>query len=134
MYVVELKSRMGKLVAVVASIAVFVMPAATMPFHCMLRAPSGETHPCPMMGRSSSADEEQVSLAHFDHSCCQVSTAKPESLTVPQSSSGKRILAPPTTNAVLADLPAAPLLHELRESAVPSLGGPPQAVLCTFLI
>lgn len=125
----------GKFVALVASIAVFVMPAAAMPLHCILMVPSGgNVHPCHMMGMSSSADSEQVSAAPFDHSCCQVSAARPESMTVPQPPSSKGILAPPTTNALLADLPAAPVLHERLDWTAPSPGGPPQAVLCTFLI
>ena len=125
----------AKFVAVVASIAIFAMPAAAMPLHCMLKAPSGEsTHPCHMVGMSSSADPAQIGSAPVDHSCCQVSAAKPETMTAPQSPSGKGILAPPTTSALLADLPALPVVHDLLDWTVPSPGGTPQAVLCTFLI
>lgn len=126
--------RIAKFVAVVASIAIFVMPAAAMPLRCMLMTQPGESSaPCHMMGISSSAAAEQVS-APVDHSCCQVSAAKTESTAVPQSPSGKGIVAPPTTNTFLSDLPVAPVLHELLGWTVPSPGGPPQAALCTFLI
>ena len=121
--------------AVLASIAVFVMPAASMPLHCMLRAPSGESaHPCHMMGMSSSTAADQISSAPFDHSCCQVSAAKTESISVTASPSGKGTLAPPTTSALLTNLPAEPALRDHLDLSAPSPGGPPQAVLCTFLI
>ncbi len=127
-------TRIGKFVAVVASIAVFAMPAATLSLHCLLMAPMGDNphHQCHMMGMNPAAD--QINAAPVNHSCCQVSAAKPESMTVPQSPSGKGILAPPSTNALLADLPAAPVLHELLDWTALSPGGPPQAALCTFLI
>lgn len=125
--------RIGKFVAVLASIALFVMPAATMPLHCIFKASSGgNTHPCHMMGMNSSAD--QINAAPSNHSCCQVSAAKPESITVPQSPAGKGMVAPATTNAFLSDLPTAPVLHELFDWTVKSPAGPPLAVLCTFLI
>lgn len=121
--------------AVLAVIAVFVVSAAAMPLHCMFMAPSGEGgQPCHMMGMSSPADGVQVSSAPFDHSCCQVSAAKPESLTVPQSPSGKGVLAPPAANALLAELPTAPVLRQFLVWTAPPPSGPPQAVLCTFVI
>ena len=120
--------------AVFSVLAVFVMPAATMPLHCMLKAPSGEgAQPCHMMGMSSSGDAAQVSTASFDHSCCQVSAARPESMTVPQSPSGKGILAAPATTALFGSLPAEPVLREVLVWTAPP-GGPHQAVLGTFLI
>jgi hypothetical protein len=128
-------SRSAKLVAIIASMAVFVMPAATMPLHCTFGVPSGQTvDPCHMAGMSSSAGTELVNSTPFDHSCCQASAPKPESLTASQSSTGKGILAPATTNVFLVDLSATPALREVPYSTMPSHGGLPQAVLCTFLI
>jgi hypothetical protein len=127
--------RMGKLVAIIASIAVFAMPAATLPLHCILKAPSGQSpDPCRMMGMSPSANAEQVKSAPFDHSCCQVSAPRAESPPVPQSSAAKRILTPPGTNGLLAFLPATPDLSGLSHSPASSHGNPPQALLGTFLI
>jgi hypothetical protein len=127
-------TRIWKFVAVVASIAVFAMPAATLSLHCVLMPPLGDNphHQCRMMAMNSSAD--QIKTAPSGRSCCEVSAAKPESMTVPQSPSGKGILAPPTTNALSTDLPAAPVLHELLDRTALLTGGPPLAVLCTFLI
>jgi hypothetical protein len=127
-------TRIGKFVAVVASIAVFAMPAATLSLHCVLMAPMGDNphHQCHMMGTNPAAD--QINAAPVNHSCCQVSAAKPESMTVPRPPSGKGILAPPSTNALSADLPAAPVLHEPLDWTALSPSSPPQAVLCTFLI
>lgn len=123
----------GKFVAVVAIIAVFAMPAATMPLHCMLMTTSGNNgHPCHMMGVNPSA--EQMSAVPFDHSCCQVSTAKTESITMPQPPSGKALVAPPAPNTFLSELPAESVLREAFGWRIASPSGPPQAVLCTFLI
>lgn len=129
-------SRVIKFVtAVVAVIAVFAMPAASMPLHCMLTAPSGESaHPCHMMGMNSSTQTDQMSSVAFDHSCCQVSAAKTESMSVFPSPSGKGTLAPPATSALLAKLPAEPALRDHLDFGAPPPGGLPQAVLCTFLI
>jgi hypothetical protein len=126
-------TRIAKLVALVASIAVFVMPAASMPIHCILKAPAGgSTHPCHMIGMSSSAD--QINAALVDHSCCTVSAAKPESATVPRAPAGSGIVVPLTSVAFLSDLPAVPAVDETFEWDLQSPGGPPQAFLCTFLI
>jgi hypothetical protein len=126
-------TRIVKFVALVASIAVFVMPAATMPLHCVLMAPSGgDAHPCHMMGMTSSAN--QITTAPSDHSCCQVSAARPEPITVPRAPAGSGIVVPLTLLAFLSDLPAVPALREAFDWNVQSPGGPPQAVLCTFLI
>jgi hypothetical protein len=125
----------AKVVAIIASMAVFVMPAATMPLHCTLGVPSGQTvDSCHMGGIGSFAGDKLVNSTPFDHSCCQVSAPKPESLTVSQSSTSKGIHAPATTNLFLVDLSAAPALREVLHSTMPSDGGLPQAVLCTFLI
>jgi predicted component of type VI protein secretion system len=127
----------GKFAAVVASIALFLMPAAAMPFHCMLTAPVEPAgHPTchhMMMGDKPAADQIAAGTPS-DHSCCQVSAAKPESLTTPQSPAGKRILPPPATNAMLSDLPTARVPHEPFDWTSVLPDGPPQAVLCTFLI
>jgi len=121
----------GKLVAVVVSITLFVMPAAAMPLHCILMTPSGEnTHPCHMMGMNSSAD--QIKAAPSDRSCCEVSAARPESITVPQVPVTSSVA--PAAQAFLSDLPAAPVVYEPFDWNVQSPGGPPQAFLCTFLI
>jgi hypothetical protein len=125
-------TRIGKFVAVVASIAVFVMPAATMPLHCILMVPSGgNAHPCHMMGMESSADQIK---AASDHSCCQLSVARPESIATPRAPADGRIVLPPSSVAFLSDLPAVPMVHGALDRNVQSPGGPPQAVLCTFLI
>ena len=122
----------GKLVAVVVSITLFVMPAAAMPLHCILMTPSGESaHPCHMMGMNSSAD--QVKAAPSDRSCCEVSAARPESITAPQAPVTS-LVAPSASQAFLSDLPASPVAHGPFDWNVQSPGGPPQAVLCTFLI
>ncbi len=122
----------GKLVAVVVSITVFVMPAAAMPLHCILMTPSGESaHPCHMMGMSSAAD--QMKAAPSDPSCCEVSAARPELITVPQAPVASSV-APTASQAFLSDLPAAPGVYGPFDWNVPSPGGLPQAVLCTFLI
>jgi hypothetical protein len=125
-------TRIGKVVAVVASIAMFLMPAAAMPLHCLLMAPSGDNaHPCHMMGMESTGN--QIKAAPSDHSCCAVSDAKPQSIAVPQApvtNSG----TPTASHAFLSDLSAAPVVHGPFDRNVQSPGGPPQAVLCTFLI
>lgn len=122
----------GKLVAVVVSITLFVMPAAAMPLHCILMTPSGESaHPCHMMGMNSSTD--QVKAPPPDRSCCEVSAARPESITVPQVPVTSSV-APASSQAFLSDLPAAPVVYEPFDWNVQSPGGPPQAFLCTFLI
>ena len=122
----------GKLVAVVVSITLFVMPAAAMPLHCILMTPSGESaHPCHMMGMNSSAD--QIKAAPSDRSCCEVSAAKPESITVPQAPVTGSV-APTASEAFLSDIPASPVVHGPLDWNVQSPGGPPQSVLCTFLI
>jgi hypothetical protein len=121
-----------KFAAVLLSITIFVMPAATMPLHCILGAPSGKNaHPCHMMGMNSSAD--QTKAASSDHSCCAVSAAKPESITVPQTPVTNSV-SPAASQAFLSDLPTAPAVHGPFDWDVQSPGGPPQAVLCTFLI
>lgn len=123
--------------AVVAVIAVFVMPAASMPLHhCMLTAPTGESSsPCHMIAMGSPANGLQVSAAPFDHSCCQVSAARTEALTVPQVPSGRGVLAPASSaNTLLAGMLATPVVRELLVRTAPPPGGVPQAVLCTFII
>jgi hypothetical protein len=125
--------RIAKFVAVVASIAVFVMPAATMPLHCILKAPAGgSTHPCHMMGMSSSAD--QINAAPVNHSCCTVSAAKQESMTAPRVPAGSGIVAPKMAVAFLSDLPAVAAAYEPFDRDAQSPSGPPHAFLCTFLI
>lgn len=127
----------GKLAAVVASIALFVMPAAAMPLHCVLTAPAEQAgHPTchhMMMGDNPSADQIAAGTPS-DHSCCQVSAAKPESITVPQSPAGKGIVPPPAASVALSDLPALRVLHERYDWTLVLPDGPPQEVLCTFLI
>lgn len=129
-------TRTGKLVAAVVGITMFVMPAAAMPLHCILTASSGQAeHPtCHMrMGMNPTADQI-TPAAPSDHSCCQAPAAKPESVTVPRSPTGKRMIAPPATNGLLSDLPPVAVRHELLARTAKSAGGPPLAVLCTFLI
>jgi hypothetical protein len=127
-------TRIWKFVAVVASIAVFAMPAATLSLHCVLMAPIGDNpnHQCHMMmGMNPSAD--QINAAPVNQSCCQVSAARPESITVPQAPV-TRSVAPTASQAFLSDLPPVPVVHGSSDWNVKSPGGPPQAILCTFLI
>jgi hypothetical protein len=121
-----------KFAAVLLSITIFVMPAATMPLHCILKAPSGKNaHACHMMGMSSSADHTKA--ASSDRSCCAVSAAKPEAITVPQTPVTNSV-APAASQAFLSDLPTVPVVHVPFDAIAQSPGAPPQAVLCTFLI
>jgi hypothetical protein len=126
-------TRIWKFVAVVASIAVFAMPAATLSLHCVLMPPLGDNphHQCRMMVMNPSAD--QIDAAPVNHSCCAVSAAKTESTTLPRDP-GTRSVAPTALRAFLSDVPAAPVVHELVDWNVQSPGAPPQSVLCTFLI
>lgn len=130
--------RMGKFVAVVASIALFVMPVAAMPLHCLFSTSSGAAsgeadHSCHHMMETSSAPT-QFAAASPNHSCCQVSAGKPEAITAAPSPAGKEIVAPPTTIGLVSDLAAAQVRHERFDWAVSLPGGPPLAVLCTFVI
>jgi hypothetical protein len=126
-------TRIWKFVAVVASIAVFAMPAATLSLHCVLMASLRDNphHQCRMMGISPSAD--QINAAPVNHSCCTVSAAKTESITVPRAPVTSSVVLT-ALRAFLSDLPAAPVAHEPFDWNVQSPGAPPQAVLCTFLI
>jgi|SRR5215469_1408184 len=125
-------TRIAKFVGVLVSIAIFVMPAAAMPFRCLLMTSTREgANPCHMMAMTPSPDASQLG-ANVDHSCCQVSAARPESMTVP-AASGKWTIAPPAVTVTLVDLSAAPVRRDVLDFA-PSPGGPPLAVLCTFLI
>ncbi len=125
-------TRISKFVAVMASIALFAMPAAAMPLHCILKAPAGgSTYPCHMMGMNSSAD--QINAGLVNHACCEVSAAKPESITVPQAPVTSSV-TPTASQAFLSDLPHAPVIYGPFNWNMQSPGGPPQAILCTFLI
>jgi hypothetical protein len=126
-------ARIWKFVAVVASIAVFAMPAATLSLHCVLMAPLGDNphQHCHMMGMNPAAD--QINAAPVNHSCCAVSAAKTESITLPRDP-GTSSIAPTALRAFLSDVPAAPVVHELFDWNVQSPGAPLQAVLCTFLV
>lgn len=122
----------GKFVAVVLSMAIFAMPAAALPLHCLLTAPSGENaHPCHMMGMESSADN--IKATPSDRSCCEVAAARPQPFSVPQAPVTNSF-APTTAQTFLSDLPAAPVVREPFDWNVQSPAAPPQAVLCTFLI
>jgi len=126
--------RIWKFVAVVASIAVFAMPAAALSLHCVLMTPRGDNphQQCQMMGMNPSAD--QIKAAPGNHSCCTVSPAKPESVTVPRGSAGSGIVAPQMSVAFLSDRPAVPAAYEPLDRDMQSSGGLPQALLCTFVI
>jgi hypothetical protein len=127
-------TRIWKFVAVVASIAVFAMPAATLSLHCVLMPPLGDNphQHCRMMVMNPSAD--QIDAAPVNHSCCTVSAAKTETPTVPRAPAGTGIVAPQMSVAFLSDLPAVPAAYEPFDRDMQSPGGPPQAFLCTFLI
>src|SRR5712692_7533868 len=97
----------GKFAAVLLSITIFAMPAAAMPLHCLLMAPSGENaHPCHMLGMNSSADN--IKATPSDRACCAVSAARPESIAVPQSPVTSTVAAT-ASQTFLSDLPAAPV-------------------------
>ena len=127
-------TRIVKFTAVVLSIAIFAMPAATLPLHCVFMAPSGNNpHPqCDMAGMNSPV--EQMKAGPNNRACCEVSAPKPESIIVPQAPASSAITAPLTSQASLSDLPAAPVCNEPSDWLAQSPGAPPQAVLCTFLI
>ena len=127
---------MGKFVAVVVGIAMFVMPAAAMPLHCILMVPlsGGENpEPCHMLGMLPSADD-QINAAPVDLSCCAVSAALPESIIVPRVPADSGTLVPATSVAFSSDLPPVQIAYDLPNGNAPSPGGPSRAVLCTFLI
>ena len=126
-------TRIWKFAAVVASIAVFAMPAATLSLHCVLMPPLGNNphHPCRMIVMNPAAD--QILAAPVNHSCCTVSAAKTESITVPREPVTSSVVLR-ASQAFLSDLSAAPVAHERFDWNVQSPGAPPQAVLCTFLI
>ena len=126
-------TRVWKFVAVVASIAVFAMPAATLSLHCVLMPPLGDNphHQCRMMVMNPAAD--QILAAPVNHSCCTVSAAKTESTTVPREPVTSSV-ALTASQAFLSDLSAVPVAHERFDWNVQSPGAPPQAVLCIFLI
>ena len=121
-----------KFAAVLLSMTIFAMPAAAMPLHCILMAPSsGNTHPCHMMEMNPSAD--QINAALVSHSCCVVSAARPQPITVPQAPATNSV-APTASQAFRSDLPAVPVVHGPFDRIAQSPGALPQAVLCTFLI
>lgn len=123
-----------KLVAIIAGIALFVMPAAAMPLHCILMASArqaGHSTCHMMMGDNPSSGP--VAAAPSNHSCCQVSGAKPESITVQHSPASKEMIPTFAKTALLPDPPAIGRRNFFdRTSQLPS--GSPQAVLCTFLV
>ena len=122
----------GKFVAVVAGIMILVMPAAAMPFRCALMSSSGESaHHCQMMGMNSPAT--QLKASPGDLSCCQGSDARPETIIVPRGSGDNGVVVPQTV-AFMSDLSIANAGREMFDHRVQSSGGPPLAVLCTFLI
>jgi hypothetical protein len=122
----------GKFAAVVLSMTIFAMPAAAMPLHCLLMAPSGENaHPCHMMGMGSSPDN--IKATPSDRSCCQVAAARPQPFTVPQAPVINSVV-PTTAQTFLSDLPAFPAAHRSFDWIPQSPGALSQAVLCTFLI
>jgi hypothetical protein len=126
-------TRIGKFAAVMASIAVFAMPAATLSLHCVLMAPLGDDphHQCHMMGMNPSPD--QINAAPVSHSCCTVSAARTEPITVPRELVTSSVVLT-ASQAFLSALPAAPVARERFDWNVQSPGGPPLAFLCTFLI
>jgi|SRR5581483_11748172 len=127
-------TRIVKFTAVVLSIAIFAMPAATLSLHCVFMDRLGNSpHPqCSMMGMNPPAD--QMKAGPNNRACCEVSAPKPESIIVPQAPAGSGVTAPLTSQASLSDLPSAPVFHEPSNWLAQSPGAPPQAVLCTFLI
>lgn len=125
---------LGKFVALIASIALFVGPVTAMPLHCILMAHSGSENPhqCHMSEVNSSANQITAPLSNY--SCCHVSAAEPGSVTLPQLPAGMGTAAYLAINAFMFDLPVAPVCSKASDGIVQSPGGSPQAVLCIFLI
>lgn len=124
----------GKFVAIVAGIMILVMPAAAMPLHCVLMAPTGNNADhCHMAGMSSPAGQS-VKGSPTDHSCCQGAAAKTESIALPRASSQGEIAVPPTALAHLFSVSATLTVRESFDPRGQLPGGPHLAVLCTFLI
>lgn len=129
-------ARIRKFVAVAVGIAMVVMPAAKMPLHCILTASAEQAgHPtCHMMGDNPVGDQI-TATAPSDHSCCQVSAARTEALTVPRMPSDAGVLLPPSSaNTLLAGTLATLVVREFLVRTAPPPRGAPQPVLCTFLI
>lgn len=124
----------GKVVALIASTVLLLAPATPMPLHCMLMAHAGSdnSHQCHMPEANSAAN--QMSALPSNYACCHVSPAEPESVTLPQLPAGMGTAAHLAIDTFLFDLPAAPVCSKASDGIVQSPGGPPQAVLCIFLI
>lgn len=124
---------LGKFVAVIASLALFLMPASAMPLHCLLMGVAGGIHhQCHMTEASPSGDQVGALPSHY--SCCSVSPAESESTTVPLPPPAKGAVAQVATDAFLVDLMALAVDQGLSDSNPQSPGGLRQAVLCVFLI
>lgn len=129
----------GKLVALLVSITIFAMPTMTMPFHCVLMTGSGgNADHCHMTEKNSGADQKRAPVDHrntppANHSCCQASGAMPESLAVQRALADIGMVVPPGS-AVFSGLLAVTLVRVPFDRNAQSLAGPPQALLCTFLI
>jgi hypothetical protein len=121
----------GKFAAVLLSITILAMPAATMPLHCLMATSGGNAHPCHTMGMDSSADN--IKGTPSDRSCCTVSPARPQPFTVPQAPVTNSV-APTASQTFLSDPPAVPVVQVPFDWNIQSPSTPPQAVLCTFLI
>lgn len=129
----------GKVVALVVSIALFAMPAMTMSFHCVLMTGSvGNPDHCHMREMNSASGQKSAPADHpkappANHTCCQASVAIPESIAAPRALADSGIVAPPAS-AVFSELPAGTQARVSFDWETRALAGPPQAVLCTFLI
>ena len=122
----------GKVVALVASVAMFVMPATPLPLHCVLMAHQSAAgpHPCGMM-RFGAPSGNQTSAVPSELPCCHVSPAKTEStVSAPLPSFAVYLAA----EIVLPKTAAAPAFTKNFDENERSPGHSPQAVLCTFLI
>jgi hypothetical protein len=122
-----------KFVAVLASIAVFMLPAATMPLQCLLMGPPKGEHCHHHVMVTENAPEKQLNPVSYNRLCCDVSAKTAESITLPPLPAGERIVITPIRNTLRSDLLTL-TVHKGHDCALVLPGGPPQAVLCTFLI
>jgi|SRR5579883_20034 len=103
-------------------------PKAAMAGHC-----GGED--CPMMRALQHSGMQISELPSGDGSCCQMS-GPPSDGTKPAVTNEARASVQTPSSQSLLIAPAAPIMRSTPapSAAVPAVGSPPQAVLCTFLI
>jgi hypothetical protein len=103
-------------------------PKAAMAGHC------GGEH-CPMMHARQHSDTQISEAPSGDSSCCQMSSLPPSAAN-PAVTNEARVSLQPPTSQTLSVATAMPILAAAQGPPAESLlaVGPPQAVLCTFLV